>query len=274
MNHPIRDIYIWILSFIFCLVIISLGVGDLKRWTFIERVGMEVLFPIQSWFNRIVLYTENFWNRYIYLIHTEKENIRLRRQIQRLKMENYALRERVERLGRLEQMFRVRANLRWPTVYANVIGRDPTGWFKIVFLDRGSEASIEVDFPVINQDGVVGKVISVAPFFSKVLLLNDPNSAIDCLVQRSRAKGILKGMGSDIGSLEYVESGADIKIGDIIITSGMDGVFPKGIPIGKVISLKRRQGDIFQDVKVRLLVSFSRLEEVLVILKEGRSHKG
>lgn len=233
---------------------------------------MEVLFPIQRWFNGIILYTENFWNRYIYLIHTEKENIRLRRQLQRLKMENYALKERVERLGRLEQMFRVRANLRWPTVYANVIGRDPTGWFKIVFLDRGSEASIEVDFPVINQDGVVGKIISVAPFFSKVLLLNDPNSAIDCLVQRSRATGILKGMGSDIGSLEYVESGADIKIGDIIITSGMDGIFPKGIPVGKVISLKRRQGDIFQRVRVRLFVSFSRLEEVLVILKEGRSH--
>ncbi len=151
---------------------------------------------------------------------------------------------------------------------AQVIGRDPTGWFKSVIIDKGKNSGIKVNMPVVNSKGVVGRLVSVSYNYAKVLLVIDQNSAVDCIIQRSRDNGIVKGLSSKVCILDYVLKTSDVRVGDMVITSGLDRVFPKGIPVGEVIDVKNPPGGLFKDVKVRPMVDFSNLEELLVILKE------
>jgi len=111
-------------------------------------------------------------------------------------------------------------------------------------------------------------LVSVSPKYAKVLLIIDQNSAVDCIIQRSREKSILKGFTSKICKLDYVVKTSDVVIGDKVITSGMGRVFPKGLPVGEVIGVGSRPGELFKDIKISPMVDFSKLEELLVILKE------
>jgi rod shape-determining protein MreC len=121
---------------------------------------------------------------------------------------------------------------------------------------------------VVNAGGVVGRLVSVSPNYAKVLLIIDQNSAVDCIIQRSREKGIVKGFTLKICKLDYVVKTSDVVVGDKVITSGMGRVFPKGLPVGEVIGVGSRPGEFFKDIKIRPMVDFSKLEELLVILKE------
>jgi rod shape-determining protein MreC len=121
---------------------------------------------------------------------------------------------------------------------------------------------------VVNASGVVGRLVSVSPNYAKVLLIIDQNSAVDCIIQRSREKSIVKGFTSKICKLDYVVKTSDVVVGDKVITSGMGRVFPKGLPVGEVIEVGSRPGELFKDIKIRPMVDFSKLEELLVILKE------
>jgi rod shape-determining protein MreC len=156
----------------------------------------------------------------------------------------------------------------WP---AQVTGRDPTGWFKSVIIDKGRGAGLELNMPVVNASGVVGRIVSVSPNYAKVLLIIDQNSAVDCLVQRSRDRGMVKGLSAEICKLDFVVKSSDVATEDVVVTSGLGGIFPKGLPVGKVLNVKEASGELFKDIEVRPVVDFSKLEEVLVILEANRS---
>ena len=122
--------------------------------------------------------------------------------------------------------------------------------------------------PVVNALGVVGRVVSVSEDYAKVLLIIDQNSALDCLLQRTRARGMVKGISAEICRLDYVVKSVDVAIGDMVVTSGLGGVFPKGLPVGKVIGVKDVSGSLFKQIDLQPLVDFAKLEEVLIIQKE------
>jgi rod shape-determining protein MreC len=122
--------------------------------------------------------------------------------------------------------------------------------------------------PVVNADGVVGRLVSVSPNYSKVLLIIDQNSAVDCIIQRSRDEGIVKGLTAKLCVLEYMLKTSDVVVGDKVVTSGLGRVYPKGLPVGKVLEVVNIPGELFKDIKVVPMVDFSKLEELLVILKE------
>jgi rod shape-determining protein MreC len=127
---------------------------------------------------------------------------------------------------------------------------------------------LKVNMPVVDAKGVVGRLVSVSANYAKVLLLVDQNSAVDCLIQRSREKGIVKGLSSGLCKLDYVVRAGDVVVGDVVVTSGMDRVFPKGLPVGEVVEVEDTPWEFFKDIKVRPMVDFAKLEEVLVIMKE------
>lgn len=183
-------------------------------------------------------------------------------------MENYRYRELYATDQRLQKLLQFEKTINWPVSAAQVIGRDPTGWFESVIIDKGAEAGMKVNMPVVNADGVVGRLVSVSKNYAKVLLIIDQNSAVDCFIQRSRDEGILKGLSFKVCKLDYFLKTSHAVVGDMVVTSGMGRVFPKGIPVGQVIEVENKPGELFKDVKVRPLVDFSKLEEVLVILKE------
>ena len=138
--------------------------------------------------------------------------------------------------------------------------------FKSIIIDKGAHRGVVINMAVVNSEGVVGRVVSVSPHYSQVLLVTDQNCAIDGLVQGSRGRGMLKGNGSSECYFDYVIKTCEIKEGDAIVTSGLGGVFPKGLHLGRVKAVDDSPYKLFKDVRVIPAVDFNTLEEVLIIL--------
>jgi rod shape-determining protein MreC len=264
----IKTFWIWALLIFIALFFISSNLGGKRSWDPFEQLVIEIIAPFQKFINNTVNFTEGLWLKYFILINTHNENMRMRRDLDSLKMENILYREVLATNLRLQQLLQFKNTTDQPVIAAQVIGMDPTGWFQSVIIDKGENAGIKLNMPVVNAEGVVGKLVAVSYNYSKVLLIIDQNSAVDCIIQRSRDNGIVKGLSSKVCTLDYVLKSSDVRVGDIVVTSGLGGVFPKGIPVGEVIDVKDPAGELFKDVKIRPVVDFSKLEELLVILKE------
>lgn len=263
-----NKIWIWIVFTGFALFLLSTNPGPNQSWNPAEQFIIEVTTPFQKLIKLAVGSVERLWTDYFYLVGLKDENRRLNKDIDLLKTENSRYKELLATHERLRKLLQFKQIISNPVIAAQVIGLDPSGWFKSIIVDKGSVAGIEKNMPVVNASGVVGRVISVSPDFSKILLVVDQNSAIDCLLQRSRDRGILKGLSTDVCNLEYLAKTANAAIGDQIITSGLGGVFPKGLPVGKILHISENPGMLFKEIKVRPAVDFSTLEEVMIILNQ------
>lgn len=252
------------------LFIISLSIGKRRSWNPSEQLIIEIIAPFQKLIKVTVSTTEDLWLKYFGLINAHNENIRMKREIESLEMENARYQELLATNQRLQELLQLdfKSITDQPVIAAQVIGRDPTGWFQSVIIDKGKNSGLKVNMPVVNAKGVVGRLVSVSFNYAKVLLLIDQNSAVDCIIQRSRDSGMIKGLSSKVCILDYLLKTSDVRIGDMVVTSGLGRVFPKGIPVGEVVEVEDPPGELFKDVKISPLVDFSKLEELLVILKE------
>jgi rod shape-determining protein MreC len=261
-------VLLWVTLIACVLLLLSMNTGQERSWSPLEQVVVELTVPVERVFQWTVAWTEGIWSDYFFLVNVRKENTALRKELDTLRMENSRYRELLFTHARLKALFQFKQSLNIPSVAAQVIGLDPTGWFRSVIIDKGAHAGIMVDMPVVNSSGVVGRVVSVSPHYAKVLLLTDQNSAVDSLIQRSRDRGMVRGLKRDVCALEYMIKTSDVRVGDIVVTSGLGGVYPKGIPIGEVTKVEDSPGDLFRHITVKPAVDFSRLEEVLVILRK------
>ncbi len=266
-----RTIWLWVFIIGAVLFLLSSNSDLGPTWNPAEQFVIEITAPFQKLIKQTTKSTEELWLNYFRLVDVHHENTQLKNEIHALKMANSRYRELLATQERLEELLQFKQTINRPVLAAQVIGRDPTGWFKSVIIDKGKWAGLRLDMPVVNAFGVVGRVVSVSSNYAKVLLIIDQNSAVDCLVQRSRDRGMLKGLMSEICKLDYVAKSNDITVGDIVVTSGLGGVFPKGLPVGRILDVKEISGELFKDIKIRTAVDFSKLEEVLVILEESKS---
>jgi len=212
-------------------------------------------------------------NSYTTLSGFKGENERLRKRIQQLEGERNRLLEAEATNRRLQQLLEFRSHLPSDSVTASIIGNSASSWFQSCLLDKGSADGVNKGMGVVTPLGVVGQVVSVTGRTAKVLLLTDPSSGIDVLVQRTRARGIVSGS-LDYGTiLKYVKRSEDVQEGDRLITSGIDGVFPKGLLVGTVIKVRKQQLGLFQLIEVTPAVLASRTEEVLVVHPETSQEK-
>lgn len=250
------------------LFLLSSNVGIRRSWNPLEQAIVEITAPFQGFIGNAIRTTKGIWLKYFDLIQVHNENVRLKKELDDLRRENDRFRELLATSKRLQQLLRFKETLTWPVLAAQVIGRDPTGWFKSVIVDKGKRSGLQINMPVVDARGVVGRLVSVSPNYAKVLLIIDQNSAVDCVIQRSREKGIMKGFSPKICKLDYVLKTGDVVVGDVAITSGLGGVYPKGLPVGEVVEVGNSPGELFQDIKVRPVVDFSKLEELLVVMKE------
>ena len=206
------------------------------------------------------------WGDYVDLRNLREESLRLTREAAVLQRRISYLEEQALETQRLQGLLAMREVSRAEFLAARVVGKDATNWFKTVLIDRGSLAGIRRNLPVVAPDGLVGRVVEVTPTAAKVQLITDPVSAAGGLIQRTRVTGIVSGsLGAGL-KVRYLPLMADIAIGDEVVTSGMGGVFPKGIPLGRVIAAERRSGALFQEATLAPKVDLSRLEEVLVLM--------
>ncbi len=229
------------------------------------QIAITCVAPFQRLIVRSTRTMKDIWRHYFSLVSVARENDELRRKLQRARQESNRCREIRLANRRLRKLLALSQVVDDRSLAAEVVGKDPTPWFKTILVDKGRRHGVIKGMPVVSPDGVVGVIIEVAPGFSKVMLLTDPNSAVDALVQGSRARGIIKGGPEGMCLFKYVLRKHDIREGEIVVTSGMDGVFPKGLRVGKVASVVKEPAGIFQHVTVAPAVDFERLEEVLIL---------
>jgi len=206
------------------------------------------------------------WRDYVDLRGLQEENKGLQRETATQKRRIDQLEEQALETQRLQALLAMRQASRAEFLTARVIGKDATNWFKTILLDRGSLEGVRRNQPVLAPDGLVGRVVEVTPTSAKVQLLTDPVNAVGGLIQRTRVTGIVSGNLGAGARVRYLPLMADVVVGDQVVTSGMGGVFPKGIPIGRITAVDRRSGALFQEASLQSAVDLSRLEEVLILM--------
>jgi rod shape-determining protein MreC len=197
---------------------------------------------------------------------TRAQNVALKRKVSELEQELVTLREQAIRDGRIEDLAEFSDLIEGEKLVARVIGVNPTVWFSAAIIDKGSSDGVDRFMPVVSASGLAGYVVEVYRYSSKILLLADPNSKVSVMTQRSRARGVVQGDERGGCLLKYVESTADVREGDVLITSGNSKIYPEGLLVGRIETLTRRPGDLFQHAAVLPETDFKTLEEVAIIL--------
>jgi rod shape-determining protein MreC len=253
------------------VALISAQVNTRSGVPLLEVVTFGAFAEVQRLTMNVVGGVRGLWSGYIALRQVQGENLELRRENETLQVrlqEQRALAQRAESLRQLLEL-RDRSNLE--TVAAEIIAASASPEFRTVTIDKGSRERVEADMAVIAPGGVVGRVILPSPRAAKVQLLIDRNAAAGATIERSRIQGVAVGAGDGTLRLDYVPVTADVRPGDLIVTSGIDGIYPKGFVIGTVETVERGAGT-YHVIWVRPAVDFTRLEEVLIVLTRPPAH--
>lgn len=211
--------------------------------------------------------TGNIWHNYFYLRGVRAENRDLKQQIEQMRLEQVRLSEDAAQAHRLQNLLAFKEQFVSKTVAAQVIGSSGSDLSRVVYIDKGENVGIRRDMPVITADGIVGKVLMVYPSVSQVLLINDQSSGVGAILDKSRLQGVLRGGVNGEVMLERVMSDEQVAAGDVVLTSGGDQIFPKGLPVGTVSKVSNGK-DLFLNIKIRPAANLSKLEEVLVLLEK------
>ncbi|MDE2484114.1 MAG: rod shape-determining protein MreC [candidate division NC10 bacterium] len=210
--------------------------------------------------------TTTVWNEYIDLRRVRRDNQSLKEEIRQLRAEVGELRETALEHTRLSRLLQLDNRVDTEAVVVKVIGKDTTNWFRSILIGGGADRGIRRHMAVVTAEGLVGRVVEVTALASRVQLITDSESGVGVLIQRSRAIGVAAGSQGGAIQIKYLPLMTDVAVGDRIVTSGMGGIFPKGIPVGKVVQSSRpTNGTLFQSIEAQPYVDFSRLEEVMVL---------
>jgi rod shape-determining protein MreC len=246
------------------ILLISAQVQSRAGVPVLEVVTFGAFAEVQRALSAVTGGVRNAWAGYANLRGVRAENEQLKRQLAELQVQFQQERAAGEHAHQLETLLGFQRQSNVQTVAASVIGAGASPDFRTITIDRGSSSGLKANMPVISPTGVVGRIVTLASRASKVQLLVDRNAGAGALVERSRAQGVVLGAGEDLLRMDYVSGIADVKPGDTIVASGIDGIYPKGFVIGKVESVDRGTG-IYKVIRVRPAVDFNRLEEVLVV---------
>lgn len=251
-----------------CLVLLTLqmrgkaaGASDLLA---------VVTTPVQSALARLNRTTVGVWSTYREWKNVRAENRRLREEAQRLRVEALRVSEMVEENQRLRRLLALKAALPLTTLSGEVIAREWGGWVRSLTVNRGRADHVTRLSAVIAPDGLIGRVVDVRPGASIVQVLTDPASTVGALVVRTRTQGIVEGEPRGTLRLKFMaRDGGGIQVGDLVVTSGAGGLFPRGIPVGRVRAIDDRGSALFSYAHLTPAVDFARIDEVLLIVGDG-----
>jgi len=268
-----QPIIIACLLVIMSLVILSYSVKQQDSVGFFRKLVLETAAPLTNMISSSFRGISEAWKRYVFLVGIEDENRRLKKEHASLTQEITQYREGYLEGMRLQKLLTLKEKANYPTVTARVIGRNQASIVKTILIDKGSSHGLKVDLPVMSDQGVVGRIVETSPHVSKILLLIDENSNVDALVQESRIQGILQGAASRGCSLKYISKTETVSPGNIVLSSGLAGIFPKGLLLGAVTSVDKTDSGLFQKIDVAPFVDFARLEEVVIIKSDMVDNK-
>ncbi len=250
------------------LLVFSLFSLSLKRSPALNKVeGLMVSLtaPGLQGLHYVGRILSRLWQDYFYLVGVQQENAAFKNKFKEFTEKEVRYQEAQQALTRLEALLDLKRQVPFPIIGARVIAYDPSLWSRCAILDQGKTQGVKTGLPVLAPGGLVGRVVETYPHYSKVMLIVDRNSGADAMVQRTRVRGILQGKGGNRCSLEYVPKSADVQVGDLVLASGLGGIYPKGLAFGKVTQADKKKPGVFQEIEVTPAVDLSALEEVLVV---------
>ena len=233
----------------------------------------EIVSPLHGGIDAVADGVSSTWGRYFNLVGLAEQNRSLAEQVSRLESSQASFEEQRRENERLRALLELNSVSQLKGVAASVVASEPSGWVKGIVVNKGTSHGVAEGMAVVHPRGVVGQVVSSGPNFSRVLLMTDHASGVVALVQDGRARGVVEGLGSSSCELKYVGKESVVRAGDVVVTSGMDGVFPKGLNIGSVSRVAPETGTLLQRIDLKPAVDFSKLEEVLIVVGE-RQQKG
>jgi rod shape-determining protein MreC len=271
-----RTRYLFLVVILGHILLISASVSARRGVPVLEAVTFGIFSEVERATSSVVSGWRNAWGGYIGLRHAHVENQELKRQLAEAQIAMQAQQALADRARGLEQLLELRDRVNVQTTAAAIIGAtppSPTPDFRTVTIDKGTGEGFRPDMAVVAPLGVVGRIVVPSVRSAKVQLLIDRNAAAGALIERSRAQGVVVGTGDERLRMEYVSEVADVVVGDIVVTSGIDGIYPKGFVIGRVDAVEKI-GSTFKRISVRPAVDFLSLEEVLVITTPPPAREG
>lgn len=271
---------------VLCVVLLSVpffflrtSTRDPTRYDDLDRLILPAVSTLQSIIDAPVRGAADIWGDYIYLVHVKRDNERLAAENARLRAEAARHAGELAENRRLRRLHQLRVETPADLFAAEVIARDTSPFFRVTRLaiTAADRSRLRTGMPVLTYDGLVGQVSRTFSDYADVLLVVDSRSAVDVMVERSGARGIVRGTGERdrySGRVEYLQRTDDVRVGDAVVTSGLGCRFPAGILVGRVVDVTRREFGIYQEVEVAPAVNFSRLNEVLVMATESPDRPG
>jgi len=247
------------------VILISTQVTTRRGVPLLEAAVFGTFAEVQRVSNTALSDTRTAWEGYLALRQVQAENTALKEELAQLRVRLQQERGIAEQSRTLQTLLDLKTSVPLSTTAAAVIAGGGSPEFRTVTIDKGTGEGLRQDMAVISPAGVVGRIILPAGRASKVQLLIDRNAAAGAIVERTRAQGVAMGTGADRMRMDYVSASADLKAGDTVVTSGIDGIYPKGFVIGQIESVRRGVGE-YSAIAIRPSVDFSALESVLVVL--------
>jgi rod shape-determining protein MreC len=260
-----RTGYLFIAVMLGHVILISAQVNTRRGVPLLQVVTFGLFAEVQRVSSTIVSSVRGGWTNYVSLRDVQAENDALKQQLDATQLQLQEQRALAERSRGLLATLGLRDRSHLQTVAAEVIGAGASTDFKTVTIDKGTAEGVRPDMAVMAPGGVVGRVVVPSARAAKVQLLIDRSAAAGVLIERSRSQGVAVGAGDGLLRMEYVSEVADVAVGDTVVTSGIDGIYPKGFVVGKVEAVEK-SGNSYKQILVRPAVDFSSVEEVLVVL--------
>ena len=254
-----------VLALLLVISILSLSMKRSPGLTKVEGLMVTVTAPGLQALEYVSRSAKRLWRGYFDLVGARQENARLHQDLEEYRQKEVRYQEAQQSLTRLEALLDLKRQVALPVIGARVIAYDPSLWSRCALIDQGKAQGVKNGLPVLAPQGIVGRVVETYPQYAKVMLIVDRKSGADAVVQRTRVRGILQGKGGNRCFLDFVPKSADVQVGDLVLASGLAGLYPKGLVFGKVTGANKKNPGVFQEIEVTPEVDLSALEEVLVV---------
>jgi rod shape-determining protein MreC len=255
------------------LALLSIQIQSTSGTLLIKTWTLAVQAPILSLSSSVTGGVNRVWHNYLWTVGARAENERLQKTVRQLLLINNSYSESRKENERLRRLLSLNDLVEFKSVGARVVARTPEFLSNMVYIDRGSEDGVHIDAAVLSGDGIIGRIVLVTKHQSQVQLITNPDASIGAVLERTRTPGVLRGSGDPMLEMAYVGNADPVEVGDLVVSSGLDGIYPKGLPIGKVVDSRKGKG-VFRSIKVEPRIDLIRLEEVSVLLNERKPLEG
>lgn len=260
-----KNFFIFILIILFIFVVLTyqgikggVNTSDISYLHYPLRI-------LEQGFSASVRGIKNFFQSYILIVGKETENKRLLSELQKQKQQNNKYLETQYENERLRALFKLKSQSQKYITTAEVFARDPTNWFQVLWINKGEREGISKDMVAVTPLGIVGRVHRVLKGTATIILISDVNSSVAARLQSSRVEGIIEGRGQNRCYVKYVPQDVDVLLGDRVITSGLDGIYPAGLVIGYVTNIEKKPEEFFQLIEITVAQNLSSVEEVSIL---------